>query len=217
MEHDMLKAIFDDHKGQMKEEDCLRVHRALSWLGRGEQSGDDYDAAFIFYWITFNSIYAQEKDYGDITSEKSTFQSFFDKIITHDNDNIIYQAIWEKFSQSIRLLLNNQYVFQPFWHFQNGVKGYENWNESFQKSIEKANYCLATKDTKTILSLVFDRLYVLRNQLMHGGATWNSSVNRQQIQDGYRILEFMLPKFIEIIINNPNEDWGQPIYPVVKD
>ena len=52
--------------------------------------------------------------------------------------------------------------------------------------------------------------------MMHGGATWNSSVNRQQIQDGYRILEFMLPKFIEIIMNNANEDWGKPMYPVVK-
>lgn len=28
-----------------------------------------------------------------------------------------------------------------------------------------------------ILSILFDRLYVLRNQLVHGGATWNSDVN----------------------------------------
>jgi hypothetical protein len=217
MLHNRLKAYFDDHKEEMKQEDRLRVHRALSWFGRAEQSGDDFDAGFIFYWITFNSIYAQEKDYSDIATEKSTFIDFFGKIVDHDTDNTIYGAIWEKFSQSIRMLLNNRYVFQPFWHFHNGVEGYENWEERFQKSIEKANHCLASKDTKTMLSLVFDRLYVLRNQMMHGGATWNSSVNRQQIQDGYRILKFMLPKFIEIIIDNKSEDWGQPIYPVVKE
>jgi hypothetical protein len=28
-----------------------------------------------------------------------------------------------------------------------------------------------------ILSMLFDRLYVLRDQMTHGGATWNSATN----------------------------------------
>ena len=35
----------------------------------------------------------------------------------------------------------------------------------------------------TVLSVVLSRIYTLRNQLMHGGATWSSSVNRDQIRD----------------------------------
>ncbi|WP_425067816.1 hypothetical protein [Reyranella sp.] len=35
---------------------------------------------------------------------------------------------------------------------------------------------------------ILDRLYVLRNQLLHGGATWNSSVNRSQVRDGAAVL-----------------------------
>ncbi|SCA55936.1 conserved hypothetical protein [Candidatus Terasakiella magnetica] len=216
MNHSQLKALFDEKKEVLKENDKLRIHRTLSWFGRAEGASDDEDAAFIFCWIAFNSIYAQEKDYSDISNEKASFGDFFEKVVGHDDANILYMAIWEKFSQSIRLLMNNQYVYQPFWHFQNGVEGYEDWENRFQKSIEMANRCLVSKDTKTMLSLVFDRLYVLRNQIMHGGATWNSRVNRQQIQDGHKILEFMLPKFIEIIINHPEEDWGKPIYPVVS-
>ena len=41
----------------------LRVHRSLSWLNRAEMAGEDHDAAFIFYWISFNAAYA--KDSGD--------------------------------------------------------------------------------------------------------------------------------------------------------
>ena len=34
------------------------VQRALSWLDRAENSTDDPDGAFIFYWIAFNAAYA---------------------------------------------------------------------------------------------------------------------------------------------------------------
>jgi hypothetical protein len=70
-------------------------------------------------------------------------------------------------------------------------------------------------DTARVLSFVFDRLYVLRNQLIHGGSTWSSAVNRGQVSDGAAILGFLCPVFIDIMMDNPNEDWGQPFYPVV--
>ena len=67
-----------------------------------------------------------------------------------------------------------------------------------------------------ILTCLFDRLYVLRNQLVHGGATWNSSVNRQQVGDGARIMAFLVPLFIDIMMDHPQSDWGAPYYPVVE-
>lgn len=71
------------------------------------------------------------------------------------------------------------------------------------------------KDTAKVLAIVFDRLYVLRNQLVHGGATWNSSVNRQQVRDGAAILGALLPILIELIISHPGEDHGDILYPVL--
>ena len=71
-------------------------------------------------------------------------------------------------------------------------------------------------DTGRILLVVFDRLYVLRNQLVHGGATWNSSINRAQVKDGAAVLGWLLPVFIDIMLENPDQDWGKPFYPVVK-
>ncbi|MCA2008623.1 hypothetical protein [Tritonibacter mobilis] len=64
--------------------------------------------------------------------------------------------------------------------------------------------------------MLFDRLYVLRNQLIHGGATWNSSVNRDQLRDGVAILSVLMPVMIDIMMDNANEEWGKPFYPVVN-
>jgi len=65
-----------------------------------------------------------------------------------------------------------------------------------------------------ILAIVFDRLYTLRNQLIHGGATWNGSVNREQIRDGVNILSRLVPAIIFIMMNNKPRIIGQPCYPV---
>jgi len=193
----------------------LRVHRCLSWLNRAEQASDDFDAAFIFYWISFNAAYAEEIGEATIIGERSAFDGFFRKLIELDSDNQIYDAIWDKFSQSIRLFLDNQYIFQPFWKHQNHIDGYEDWKERFDKSKRRFNSALANHDTRAVLGMLFDRLFVLRNQLVHGGATWNSSVNRDQVRDGARILGFLVPIFVDLMMDNPDMNWGLPYYPVV--
>ena len=149
------------------------------------------------------------------TGERSRFDDYFERMVSLDTDQVIYNAIWQKFSDSIRLLLDNQYVFQPFWSHHNQVPGYEDWEERFSKSKKKIKFALREQDTKVILSTLFDRLYVLRNQLVHGGATWNSSVNRSQVQDGARIMAFVVPLFIDLMMDNPDLPWGAPYYPVV--
>ena len=68
-----------------------------------------------------------------------------------------------------------------------------------------------------MLTLLFNRLYILRNQLVHGGATWKGKVNRSQVQDGKRILGTLVPVFVEIMMDNPQEDWGKPYYPVTDE
>lgn len=190
----------------------LRVHRAISWIGRAERDADDPDSAFLFYWIAFNSAYAADQDF---LGEKTAFRGFLQKLADLDGEGLIYDAVWTRFSGPIRLFLENRFVFGPFWHFQNGVEGFDNWQERFSKSKAAFGRALTSNDTVTILAMLFDRLYVLRNQIMHGGATWGSSVNRDQIRDGTAILSFLVPVFVDLMMDNAHEDWGKPFYPVV--
>ena len=204
-----IRSSFPDDHG-------LGVHRALSWLHRAELAGDDYDAAFIFYWIAYNATYADDCAEAAASSERGIFDDYFAKLLALDTSEEIYHAIWHRFSGPIRQLLANRYVFQPFWNHQNQVAGCENWEERFEASKRRIAIALAGQDTRIILTTLFDRLYVLRNQLVHGGATWNSSVNRDQVHDGARILAFLVPLFIDLMMDNPEICWGAPYYPVVE-
>jgi hypothetical protein len=193
----------------------LRVHRAISWLGRSEAEADDVDVRFILLWISFNSAYTAHIEV-DGGSERGAFKAYFDTLVELDQGHRIYNAVWTRFSQEIRLLLDNRYVFAPFWSHFNGEEGYADWEERLAKSKRAIASARSNWDTSRILATVFDRLYVLRNQMVHGGATWNSAVNRNQIRDGAAVLGCLLPVFIDIMMDHPGRDWGQPYYPVVE-
>lgn len=198
----------------------LRVHRSLSWLRRAQAETSDLDVRFILLWIGFNAAYA-----GDIEAsaaspapegERGLFQAFFSTLVRFDSRHRVYDMVWERFSQEIRLLLGNRYVYHPFWQHQNGVPGYDDWPEKLERSKTAINHALREHDTVRILSILFDRLYVLRNQLVHGGATWNSEVNRDQVRDGASLLGCLLPIFIDLMMDNPDHEWPMPNYPVVE-
>lgn len=193
----------------------LRVHRALSWYGRAEQESGDQDVRFILLWVAFNAAYAGQIDSAP-TAERENFRRFFDCLIQLDPERRIYNAVWERFSNEIRQLLRNKYVFAPFWAHHNGEPGFSDWGKRLEASHMVVAKAISKLDTAKILSVVFDRLYVLRNQLIHGGATWHSSVNRQQVQDGAAVLNCLLPVFIDIMMDHPERGWDMPRYPVVE-
>jgi len=195
----------------------LRCHRALSWIGRAEACEGDDDARFIFLWIAFNAAYADESEFQSIPQgERAAFLDFFGRVTALDTERRIYKAVWQRFSGPVRLLLENRYVFNPFWQHHNGIEGYEDWQDRFKTSAKAFAQSFQIGDSARVLSFVFDRLYVLRNQLVHGGATWNGTVNRDQVRDGAAILAFLLPIFVDLMMENPTADWGRPFYPVVS-
>lgn len=193
----------------------LRVHRSISWFTRAEAERDDLDARFILLWISFNSAYASNIEAQKI-GERDLFKAFFDILVALDKSKRIFEAVWQRFPSEIRLLLDNKYVFAPFWHAHNGIPGYEDWATRLDKNRNALRHAMRSQNTAKVLAVVFDRLYVLRNQLLHGGATWNSSVNRNQVRDGTAVLGWLLPIFIDIMMENPDRNWGKPFYPVVS-
>jgi hypothetical protein len=211
-----LKAAQRQLRHKFPETVALRTHRALSWLQRAEKEADDDDARFVFLWIAFNAAYAREIANRADFPERRLWMSFLRDLTVSDTDNLLYNAVWQHFPDSIRLFLSNEYIFQPFWEYQNGRISELDWRERFGRSKHAAMRALGLMNTKKVLAILFDRLYVLRNQIVHGGATWNSAVNRKQVSEGARILGVVVPIVIHLIMNSPNSPWGNPCYPVVK-
>ncbi|EZH81684.1 HEPN domain-containing protein [Aeromonas hydrophila] len=193
----------------------LRVHRALSWLQRAEMAEDE-DGRFIFLWIAFNAAYATEIDEHRRLSEQETFKSFLEKLCELDEHRQIEQIVWQEFSGSIRILLDTPVVLQSFWDFHSGRISEAQWKERLAQGKRMASQALASGNTPQLLGVVFNRLYTLRNQLMHGGATWNGSVNRKQLKDCANLLGKLTPVIIALMMAHPQTQWGDACYPVVE-
>lgn len=207
-------------RDSLPEPQAVRLHRAISWLLCAEELQKNPDLQFITLWIAFNACYSVDEDRPNSLGERDIFQRFTYKLCKHDVDLKIHQTLMQTYSGPIRTLISNQYVYAPFWEAQrlitNNKPDTTEWKARFEKSSKTAMLFLLEKKVPDLLSVVLDRLYVLRNQLMHGGATWNSKVNRQQVNDGARIMLTLVPVLIEIMMNSRDEDWGEIYYPVVN-
>ncbi len=216
-----------------------RIRRAESWLRRSKateanhrQAVSDEDVAaidceqFIFLWISFNAAYGREllddeRD-DDNPTESQKFNEFLAKILERDSNQAIKTILWETYSDAVRILLKNHYVFSLFWRSVRDSGNGLNWKNSFDKRNKKVFSALAKNNIHAVLREVFDRLYVLRNQLFHGGATFATGWGRSQVRDGSRIMASLVPEILKIMqtdmIKNPDSDtWGVVAFPRVNE
>lgn len=217
-----LKAMLRNQKDQFSQVHGTRLHRSLSWLkAAAEQMEDDnLDQAFINLWISFSACFYIEG--------AEPIAPFIEKVVALDEQQRIYDCLWHEYSGSVKSLIKNPYVFAEFWQAQrlrlqqktDDASQHEAnieaaWQQSFdQSSVEALNY-LSRKKVAPLFSIVLDRLYVLRNQVLQGGATYQSRVNREQVVDGVNLLACIMPIIIEVMLSGGDQDWGDIAYPVI--
>jgi len=210
----VLEEIYKSKKAENTEQFNLRIHRGLSWLKKAALLDDELDLKFISLWIGFNAIHTQETG---TTQDKQILKSFLQKVFYLDQEHKIYNLIWGKLNHHIQLLVKNPYFFQIFWDYQNQKISQKHWKETFEIEKKYLHQTLQARDSVTLLLTIFNCLYTLYNQIIHGGSTYNSSLNRKQLQDGCRILSMLLPIFIHILLDYSKDlDLKKPFYPVVQ-
>ena len=210
-------ALKDRHRAVREgqpEATAIRIHRAISWLARAEREADDADARFIFLWIALNAAYASE--FGFERTERDQTRTFLAQVLAGDTQRQLHAVVFRQFSGPIRTLVENRFVFEPFWRAMREHDGSGRWEQSFAASRKLALQALMEQKTDVVLSIVLDRLYVLRNQLVHGGATWNSVANRQQVHDGAAILMALVPVVLGIMIEAEGAEYGAVSFPYVQ-
>lgn len=217
---------FTDLKAQQRAERdewppsvALRTHRALSWLQRAEQEQGDPDAAFICLWISFNAAYGrviesdeqrQEKN----STERDKYEEFIKKLLTCDRTHRIEGLLFDQFSSSIEQLIANEYVYYEYWNHWLNPASERDWRKSMNTEVNNASSFVKKRSALPYLMIVLSRLNVLRNQIMHGASTWNSTTNRSQVQDAAAFMRQFVPLMIELMMNDPDQEWGDPMYPV---
>lgn len=183
----------------------LRIRRALSWIECAERCQGDADSRFVFYWIAFNAVYGQQHLVNPEETERAAIHSYIEKVVDIDPVGF-YKVVREEFAdEEISALVENVYVLAPFW-------ANRNWEKVLEGDMRQVDRALVWGNAKQVITILFDRLYTLRNQLVHGGATWSGSLNRDQVRAGERFISFLVPCMVDLMMNRPDEDWGVPYY-----
>ena len=190
----------------------IRIHRSISWLKSAEKQEENLDLKFISLWVSFNACYAVDINGLNSKSEKAKLREFTSSLVQFDQ-NRLYNLFWEKYSGPVKVLIENKFVFEKFWEYTRGES--DDYQIAFNKSIIQATNCLSKQNIEGLLEVVLERLYTLRNQLIHGGSTYNSKLNRSQLRDACNIMHLLVPIIIDIMLENGEHDWGEIAYPVV--
>ncbi len=210
-----LEAKFKNNSENYPDSLRLKLHRAISWLKSAEEHSDDLDFCFVSLWIAINAIYSDDFN---VLGDKSNLFSFLNKVCRLDSELRINALVWQTFSNNIRVLLNNKFTFQPFWDEYNTYekdKITEKWKDDFEYEKKRFTKAISKQNTAELLCIVFRRLYTIRNQIIHGGASYKSSKNIPQKKDACNFLIKVMPVIVDIMMDNPTQNWGKPYYPVV--
>ena len=208
---DTLKQQLREQTDLFHQEHATRLHRAISWWRVALEQEGQPDLQFITAWISLNAcaLTTTERQGSD------RFLPLMQQLVQLDPEGRIYELLWNTYSGPVKALIKNPYVYAPFWDSQRSGD-MDAWKSGFGKASVEALNCLSRKKVPELLSITLERLSVLQDQVLGGGATFASQVNREQVETGAALLLSLLPVFLDIMLHNPDEDWGELAYPVVN-
>lgn len=210
----VLEEVFKNQKAEHSEAFNLRLHRGMSWFKKAMLLDEDLDLKFISLWISFNAIYARE---GIVLQPQQGVKQFLTALSQLDHEHKVEYVLEHKGKQSIHLILDNPYIYQGFWDYQNNKISQASWKTEFEAEQRVVHQALQSRKTAEILTFLFARLNTLRNQILQGGVSYNSVVNRRYIADGCNILSMLIPIFMFILLENAGQlDTEKPFYPVMQ-
>ncbi|GJQ26872.1 MAG: hypothetical protein HBSAPP02_19040 [Phycisphaerae bacterium] len=191
----------------------IRVWRALSWLERAESlDSGDVDGQFIFCWIGMNALYGRQSSAHRPWGDRESLGTFLSQVWRLDSHGLLHKLLGKR-QGSVLNLIDNKYLNSRFWDGETApaIRQVKQEVKSAILGYQKTNWL-------PILRLLFERLYVLRNQVFHGASTKGSRLNRRTLQISAAILMDLLQTFLQITIDaGVTEDWGNVTFPPRED
>lgn len=187
---------------------CVRIWRALSWLERAETlDSADIEGRFISTWISFNALYGQldpdRRAYGD----REAWSTFLAHIWRIDSEERL-SALMQKRQMRILRIIEDKYLCHRFW-----LEG-DSAAKVVRDELRETMARFGGREMHKVLGLLFDRLYVLRNQLLHGASTKGSRLNRRPLREAGNLLIDLVAEMLGVMITHGiDEGWGELCYP----
>lgn len=137
-----LKQQLRERREGMVQSHATRLDRALSWMLCAQKYAEDDDVAFVALWISFNACYSIEEQAGSLI-DRASFRHFVERICARDKTNSIYHLLWMNYSGFVRAVVNNQFLFAPFWECHR--EGRDHWQQTFASNKRSAMQALANQ------------------------------------------------------------------------
>ncbi|MFA9478234.1 hypothetical protein ACERK3_07985 [Phycisphaerales bacterium AB-hyl4] len=199
------------HAEQKNHPTNIRFHRACSWLQRVEQmEGDaDLDLVLTGQWIAFNALYGQwNPAAGEPLPDRECWRRFLDRELAMDANGRLADILTEH-KRLVLAILDDAYLENYFWKEPSPRKA----TQTTKGRRQAATWYLEQR-WALVLEQVVERIYLLRCQLLHGAATYNSKLNRTSMRRCTTMLGHLLPALMEVWIDHgAEEDWGPMCYP----
>lgn len=192
---------------------CIRFHRACSWLQRAEQATkEDLDLALLSQWTAFNALYGQwDAALREPVADCVSWKSFLDRIRSLDRGRRIVDVLVEH-KPLVMAIFEDEFLSKYFWQEPNGKRASQS-----KKTMHDARTWFLEGRWILILERLFERIYFLRCQLVHGAATYNGALNRVAIRRCSQAMDHLLRAFLHVWIDfGADEDWGAMCYPPLR-
>jgi hypothetical protein len=181
--------------------------------GATKEQSAQLDDELILLWIAFNALYGVwDKPCNKPLPDLRSVRVFLDLVMKHDHDNRLKSFIARERSCAVRLF-DNVYLDHYYWRDLNDV---DDDDETWVDMPQKGRGYLSNNPARAIDRLVLYRIYTLRCQLVHGGATHGGRLNRDSVADSGTLLHGLLDCFLQIVIDNHDimkETIGPICYP----
>lgn len=210
-----LRRTWKPHKERLSGKNAehptnVRFHRACSWLQLAEELTEtDLDLALLGQWVAFNALYGQW-DHGarEPVADVPCWKHFLERMASLDEGKHIVDALVQN-KPLVMAVLEDHHLSRHFWQEPSEKRAGQS-----RKTWFDARTWYVMDNWAPLLDRVFERIYFLRCQLVHGAASHNSSLNRKAIQNCTQLMDQLLRVFLRVWAEyGADEDWGILCYP----
>jgi hypothetical protein len=188
-----------------------RVRRSLTWLARAaELSEEDTPPRFVDLWIGLNALYGQPRYATNLKPrERDHFTEYIQRLAEFPSGpSNLFQLI-KHFHAQARNLIKNKHLWNEWWDKQP-----DKYRERSDRRLVQFEKAFRSRDTIALFVCVFERLQILRNQIIHGSSSASTRTSQDTLYPAILFLEQILPEFIRLMIREgQGTDWPPVPYP----
>jgi hypothetical protein len=129
-------------------------------------------------------------------------------MLSLDADQSIVEALMVN-KRLVMSIFEDEYLSRYFWQEPTKKRA-----DQSKKTMYDARTWYVEGRWILILDRVVERIYLLRCQLVHGAATYNSQLNRTAIRRCSQMLDHLLRAMLQVWVHHGvDENWGPMCYP----